>query len=46
MMMDNLFIKNYNRANNLVINSDLDVYDECCFFFLDILKEKVVVVVR
>ena len=35
-----LFEKEYNKANMINVKSDLDVYDECFFSLLDILKEK------
>jgi len=35
-----LFKSEYNKANMIDIKSDLDIYDECSFSYLDILKEK------
>ena len=40
MMKENLFVSEYNKANRINIKSDLDIYDECSFSYLDILKEK------
>lgn len=45
MMKDNLFVKSYNKENNFVVKNNLDIYDECSFSFLDILKEKEIEVV-
>lgn len=40
MKKDNLFIEIYNNENFINIKKDLDLYDECSFSYLDILKEK------
>lgn len=40
MKNDSLFIKEYNKANNLNVKHELDIYDECYFSYLDILSEK------
>lgn len=40
-----LFKNEYNKANMIDIKSNLDIYDECCFSYLDILKEKEVEIV-
>lgn len=45
MNNDTLFVKNYNKENNLIVKDNLDIYDECDFSFLDILKEKEVEIV-
>ena len=45
MKKENLFIKNYNKENGIDIKESLDLYDECSFSYLDILKEKEVEVV-
>lgn len=39
MKRENLFISEYNKANRINIKSDLDIYDECSFSYLDILAE-------
>lgn len=44
-MKNNLFVEEYNRANHLNLKKDLDLYDECAFSYLDILKEKEIEVV-
>lgn len=40
MKNSNLFVSEYNKANSISDKKDLDIYDECSFSFLDILKEK------
>lgn len=40
MKQNSLFKTEYNKANSIDIKSDLDIYDECYFSYLDILKEK------
>lgn len=45
MKEENLFVSEYNKANRIDIKSDLDIYDECSFSYLDILKEKEVEVI-
>jgi len=45
MSKDGLFKSVYNKANMINMKSDLDIYDECEFSYLDILKEKEVEVV-
>lgn len=40
MKKNSLFVEEYNKANMINIKSDLDIYDECEFSYLDILKEK------
>lgn len=40
MKKESLFKTEYNKANNIGVKSNLDIYDECVFSFLDILKEK------
>ena len=40
-----LFKTEYNKANSIDVKGDLDIYDECCFSYLDILKEKEVEIV-
>lgn len=42
--MKNLFIENYNKENRINVEGALDIYDECNFSYLDILKGKEVVV--
>ena len=39
MKKENLFISEYNKANRINIKSDLDIYDECSFSYLDIISE-------
>lgn len=39
-MENNLYIKKYNEANDMHSHDQLDIYDECSFSYLDILKEK------
>lgn len=39
-MKDNLYIRKYNEANNIQTHDELNIYDECFFSLLDILKEK------
>lgn len=41
----NVFVENYNHENSLNIKESLDIYDECSFSYLDILKGKEVEVV-
>lgn len=40
MRKENLFVSEYSKANRINVKSDLDIYDECSFSYLDILKEK------
>lgn len=40
MKKDNLFVENYNKENRINVKENLDIYDECSFSYLDILKEK------
>ena len=40
MKKENLFVENYNNSNNINFKGNLNLYDECCFSYLDILKEK------
>lgn len=40
MNKESLFKTEYNKANMINVKSDLDIYDECNFSLLDILKEK------
>lgn len=44
-MKNNLFVEEYNKANRLNIKDDLNLYDECEFSYLDILKGKEVEVI-
>ena len=45
MREESLFKREYDKANMINIKSDLDIYDECCFSYLDILKEKEVEII-
>lgn len=38
--MGDLFVKKYNEANDMQTKDDLNIFDECSFSYLDILKEK------
>ena len=40
MNKGNLFVKTYNEQNNIYTKDNLDIYDECSFSYLDILKNK------
>ena len=40
MKGNNLFVENYNKENGINVKTNLDIYDECSFSYLDILKEK------
>jgi len=40
MKKENLFVENYNKENKINLKDNLDLYDECSFSYLDILKEK------
>ena len=40
MKKENLFVSTYNKENYINIKEDLNIYDECLFSYLDILKEK------
>lgn len=40
MKKNNVFVENYNCENNLNVKEILDIYDECSFSYLDILKGK------
>lgn len=39
MKKENLFIKIYNNENSINVKENLDIFDECFFSYLDILKE-------
>jgi hypothetical protein len=45
MNKENFFVENYNKENNINLKSNLHIYDECSFSYLDILKEKEVEVI-
>jgi len=40
MKRENLFVEIYNKENKICLKNNLDLYDECVFSYLDILKEK------
>lgn len=40
MKKENLFVNTYNKENYINLKENLNIYDECYFSYLDILKEK------